>query len=88
MYKKLSGVYAKKFFGQHFLNDDDTAKRIANTLPDSILFNHLLEIGPGTGVLTKHLIDNHKHFSVIEIDRESIAFLRTLFQSTANYQTI
>jgi len=72
--EKMYDVKAKKHLGQHFLKDEDIAKRIV----DSVLQNNnlpLLEIGPGTGVLTKHLIDR-KDFYAIDVDRESIEFLK------------
>ena len=48
-------VKAKKHLGQHFLNDEDTAKNIANSLSGTG-YNTVLEIGPGMGVLTKYLL--------------------------------
>jgi 16S rRNA (adenine1518-N6/adenine1519-N6)-dimethyltransferase len=46
-------VKPKKHFGQHFLNDETIAMHIADALPANQ--THVLEIGPGTGVLTKYL---------------------------------
>lgn len=68
-------VRAKKHLGQHFLKDENIAAKIAGSLsPDAM---NVLEIGPGTGVLTKYLIGKPtKSFKLIEIDRESISFLR------------
>ena len=43
-------VRAKKHLGQHFLNDEETAEKIGNTLSFKG-YDHVLEIGPGTGVL-------------------------------------
>ncbi len=68
-------VRAKKHLGQHFLNDENIAKRIADTLTEN-KYNNVLEIGPGMGVLTKYLLDKKFTTSVIEIDKESIEFLK------------
>ena len=50
------GVRAKKHLGQHFLKDEGVAEKIANTLNFNG-YNKVLEIGPGTGVLTKYLLE-------------------------------
>ncbi len=70
----MNEVRAKKFLGQHFLTDENIAQRIVDSLsPDA---NHVLEIGPGMGVLTKYLITRaNTDFHVVEIDRESVAWL-------------
>lgn len=68
-------VRAKKHLGQHFLKDENIAAKIADSL--SLKTENVLEIGPGTGVLTKYLISKpFRSFKVVEIDRESIAFLK------------
>ena len=54
----MAGVRPKKALGQHFLTDMDVARRIAATLDDSKGLP-VLEIGPGTGVLTQFLLDTH-----------------------------
>lgn len=70
----MSIVKAKKNLGQHFLKDQNIARKITDSLlpvtPD------VLEIGPGMGVLTRHLLEQG-NFSVkaIDIDRESIDYL-------------
>ena len=70
----MNEVRAKKFLGQHFLTDEDIARRIVDSL--SGRSNHVIEIGPGMGVLTKYLIeDKGLDFRVVEIDRESVAWL-------------
>lgn len=66
-------VRAKKNLGQHFLRSSATAKDIADTLP--LICNNCLEIGPGMGILTKHLLDKNINLKVIEIDGESIDYL-------------
>lgn len=72
-------VRAKKQLGQHFLHDEGIAEKIANTLSFSG-YSHVLEIGPGMGVLTKHLVTKPVDLHVIEVDRESIAYLKKHFQ--------
>jgi 16S rRNA (adenine1518-N6/adenine1519-N6)-dimethyltransferase len=69
-------VRAKKFLGQHFLNDQNIAQRIVESLaPDPN--SNVLEIGPGTGVLTKFLVaDKSLNLKVIEIDWDSVAHLK------------
>ena len=70
----MNEVKAKKFLGQHFLTDEGIARRIVESLTGRS--NHVIEIGPGMGVLTKYLIDNKElDFHVVEIDRESVAWL-------------
>lgn len=71
----MAEVRAKKHLGQHFLTDERVARAIAETLPEG---NGLpvLEIGPGMGVLTKHLKDIHgERLTAVEIDHESVAYL-------------
>ena len=69
-------VRAKKHLGQHFLKDEEIAENIANSLITDA-YNDVLEIGPGMGVLTKYLLKKEYNTHVIEIDRDSIAYLET-----------
>jgi len=72
-------VKPKKNLGQHFLKDRDTASRIAEALTGSG-YDSVLEIGPGTGILTGYLIERgFSDFRVIEIDNESVHYLRMDF---------
>jgi 16S rRNA (adenine1518-N6/adenine1519-N6)-dimethyltransferase len=74
----LYEVRAKKHLGQHFLKDENIAAKIAGSLSASA--KQVLEVGPGTGVLTKYLLKQHfDTFIAVEIDRESAAFLRINF---------
>ena len=71
----ITQVKAKKSLGQHFLKDEGIARRIADSLELSER-TPVLEIGPGMGVLTKYLINNpNADFTVVEIDKESVAYL-------------
>lgn len=74
-------VYPKKNLGQHFLKDAAIAKRIAGSLTGEG-YSTVLEIGPGMGVLTEFLIErNFDDFRVIEIDNESVHYLKSHFAS-------
>jgi 16S rRNA (adenine1518-N6/adenine1519-N6)-dimethyltransferase len=69
-------VRAKKHLGQHFLTDETIAEKIANSLVLKDIRN-VLEIGPGMGVLTKYLLQRDINLKVIEIDEESVRFLKS-----------
>lgn len=68
-------VRAKKHLGQHFLNDEQIAEKIADTLSYEG-YTKVLEIGPGMGVLTKFLLNKNGTTYVIEIDTESVDYLK------------
>ena len=70
----MKKVSAKKHFGQHFLNEPSIAKNIVNQL--EFKNKNLLEIGPGMGILTQFLYNKNINLKVIEIDKESIFYLR------------
>ncbi|MEQ9426307.1 MAG: 16S rRNA (adenine(1518)-N(6)/adenine(1519)-N(6))-dimethyltransferase RsmA [Cyclobacteriaceae bacterium] len=72
---RMGSVKAKKHLGQHFLKDEGIAFDITNAL-DSAENQNVLEIGPGTGVLTKYLIERDINLKAIEFDRESVKFLQ------------
>ncbi len=69
-------VRAKKHLGQHFLKDENIASKIANSLSFEG-YQNVLEIGPGMGVLTKYLLKKDKTIWVVEIDTESIDYLKS-----------
>ena len=73
----LPRVRPKKHLGQHFLKDTAIAERIVNSLTQHGGYRQMLEIGPGTGVLTQFLVQvpNYK-LTVIEVDSESVAYLK------------
>jgi 16S rRNA (adenine1518-N6/adenine1519-N6)-dimethyltransferase len=78
-------VRPKKHLGQHFLKDNNIAINIVNALHPENSFKKVLEIGPGTGVLTKHLLQKNEYeTTVIDIDTESIAFLEQNFPQLKN----
>ena len=73
----MSFVRAKKHLGQHFLKDEDAARRIADSLTLHGGYRHVLEVGPGTGALTTHLLDRTGiDLYCIELDGESVSHLR------------
>jgi len=75
-------VRAKKHLGQHFLNNENIAEKIVNSLVTKPQSNvSLLEIGAGMGVLTQFLVKKEYSFYVIEIDSESIEYLISAFPS-------
>lgn len=76
--KGMSDVRPKKFLGQHFLKDLKIAERIADTINDTHRVS-VLEVGPGTGVLTQFLLKKDIDLKVVELDRESIAYLQEHF---------
>ena len=71
-------VKAKKYLGQHFLNDQNIAQKIADTLSWTN-YELALEIGPGMGVLTQFLLQKKGITYVIEIDSESVEYLKSNF---------
>ncbi len=71
-------VRPKKALGQHFLTDLSVAERIAATL-DDFRGMPVLEIGPGMGVLTQFLIERGHDLTVVELDSESVEYLRHEF---------
>jgi len=73
-----SPVKAKKHLGQHFLKDEETAEKIGNTLTLNG-YENILEIGPGTGVLTKYILQKKKNVLAVDLDTESIAYLKQSF---------
>ncbi|WP_412559416.1 16S rRNA (adenine(1518)-N(6)/adenine(1519)-N(6))-dimethyltransferase RsmA [Winogradskyella sp. MIT101101] len=76
-------VKAKKYLGQHFLKDENIAQKIADTLSlDG--YNDVLEIGPGMGVLTKYLLKKDITTHVIEIDTESVEYLKNNYLNLSN----
>ncbi|MDG1774908.1 MAG: 16S rRNA (adenine(1518)-N(6)/adenine(1519)-N(6))-dimethyltransferase RsmA [Flavobacteriaceae bacterium] len=74
-----SAVRAKKHLGQHFLKDQVVARKIAETL---LLngYDNVIEIGPGTGVLTQYLLEQDINLLALDLDRESIEYLKTDFE--------
>ena len=77
----MKQVRPKKNLGQHFLVDLNIAKRIADTVDEPYQDLPVLEVGPGMGVMTQYLVKKPRSLKVVEIDRESVAYLKeTLFR--------
>lgn len=73
-------VTPKKHLGQHFLNDEHIAAKIASALAEKNTCKQVLEIGPGMGVLTKYLLDQQEFVThAIDIDKESVIWLKEHF---------
>ena len=79
--RSMKQVRPKKNLGQHFLTDLTIAKRIADTVDEPYGDLPVLEVGPGMGVMTQYLVEKPRPLKVVEIDRESVAYLKgTLFK--------
>ena len=79
----VNNVKPKKFLGQHFLTDLNVARRIADTV-DACPDVPVLEVGPGMGVLTQYILEKDREFKVVEIDFESVPYLREHFPALGN----
>jgi len=79
-FKKMDRVRPKKHLGQHFLKDQNIARKIAESLTLHGGYDTVLEVGPGTGVLTQFLLGTGDFkLYVAEIDKESVAYLQKHF---------
>ena len=77
----MKQVRPKKNLGQHFLVDLNIAKRIADTVDEPYPTLPVLEVGPGMGVMTQFLVEKPRPLKVVEIDRESVAYLKNTLPS-------
>ncbi len=75
----MKQVRPKKNLGQHFLVDLNIAKRIADTVDEPFADLPVLEVGPGMGVMTQYLVEKPRPLKVVEIDRESVEYLKEKF---------
>ena len=80
----MSKVRAKKHLGQHFLKDLGIARDIAHSLSLNN-YSKVLEVGPGMGVLTQFLITLDTETFVIEIDKESVSYLKKHYRELDNH---
>ncbi|MCC6816839.1 MAG: ribosomal RNA small subunit methyltransferase A [Saprospiraceae bacterium] len=76
-------VYAKKSFGQHFLNQPRIIQKIAQHIL-SFTYDNVLEIGPGKAALTSQLIDKVKNFVAIDADKDMIDYLHLIYPNQKN----
>ena len=82
--QKENRVRAKKFLGQHFLKDQNIARKIVDSLSVGDSESRVLEIGPGMGVLTQYLILKKIQLKLVEIDRESVTYLKSHYPQLAS----
>jgi len=80
----MRAVKPKKFLGQHFLKDLKIAQDIADTV-DAVPELPVLEVGPGMGVLTQFLVKKERPVKVVEVDFESVAYLREAYPSLEDH---
>jgi 16S rRNA (adenine1518-N6/adenine1519-N6)-dimethyltransferase len=80
-------VKPKKSLGQHFLTDLNIAERIADTLSDYSNYP-VLEVGPGMGVLTQFLLQKGYDLKVVELDGESVEYLKLNFPASLDRRII
>lgn len=78
----MTFVKPKKYLGQHFLTHQDIARQIADTV-DACPHIPVLEVGPGMGVMTQYLMPKQRALRVVELDSESVAYLKSHFPSLA-----
>ena len=82
--RQKAEVRPKKSLGQHFLTDQNIARKIVDQLSPDV--ETVIEVGAGTGVLTQYMVnDIHDKFFVIEIDHESIDYLKVHFPTLGNH---
>ena len=74
----FENVNPKKYLGQHFLIDENISKKIVNSV-DYSKYNKIIEIGPGRGALTKYIINQGEKLSLVEIDNDSVNYLKEIF---------
>lgn len=79
----MQSVKPKKALGQHFLTDLHIAQEIAETLSE-YKGEPVLEVGPGMGVLTQFLLEQHDNLKVVELDTESVTYLEDNFPQLKN----
>jgi len=80
----MKNVTAKKHFGQHFLNNIKIASNITGLISTNT--KHVVELGPGMGMLTQFLIKHNYTTQVIEIDKESVLYLKKKYPQLKIYQ--
>ena len=77
----------RKRFGQNFLRDQAVIDRLVNTInPTSE--DHLVEIGPGQGALTRPLLDRCQRLDAVEIDRDLVKLLRQSLENVSHFHLL
>ncbi len=77
-------IRAKKHLGQHFLNDENIAHNIVKALLEKDAGTTVIEIGPGTGVLTQFMLPQQDKFFALDVDQESVDFLKAKYPTKAD----
>ncbi|MGQ0813694.1 MAG: 16S rRNA (adenine(1518)-N(6)/adenine(1519)-N(6))-dimethyltransferase RsmA [Gemmatimonadota bacterium] len=80
-------VRAKKSLGQNFLVDPNYQRKIVAAL-DPQPADRVIEIGPGTGALTDHIVGRVAHFTAIELDDQLAASLQQRYGTRADFELI
>ncbi len=75
----MQPVRAKKHLGQHFLNDENIARNTVEALLEKDRSSFVVEVGPGTGVLTQFLINDVEGFLAMDVDQESVDYLKVKY---------
>ena len=75
----MQPVRAKKHLGQHFLTDENIARNTVSALLEKDSKTFIVEVGPGTGVLTQFLINDVDGFLAMDVDGESVDYLKTKY---------
>jgi 16S rRNA (adenine1518-N6/adenine1519-N6)-dimethyltransferase len=74
--QKSMKIHAKKSYGQHFLKNESIAERVSEGLLQAARMGRVLEVGPGTGMLTKYLLSHPEYTTyAVEADRDMVDFL-------------
>jgi 16S rRNA (adenine1518-N6/adenine1519-N6)-dimethyltransferase len=78
----MTHVRPKKYLGQHFLSDQNIARKIVSSLTHEGDYHKMVEVGPGTGILTRFLMEIPEVETwVVELDTESVDYLKKEFPS-------
>jgi len=77
-------VRPKKQLGQHFLRDNNIARKIVESLQNNEV-KAILEVGPGMGVLTQFLVNQPIPFYAVEVDRESVEYLNVVYPQLGDH---
>ena len=81
----MAKVKPKKHLGQHFLKDTNIALKIVDSLTHHKSYKHVVEVGPGMGVLTQYLLNNKDtELTIVDIDQESVDYLLKEFPALKN----
>ena len=80
-------MYAKKSYGQHFLNRLEIAEDIANGLTRTDETQRVLEVGPGQGMLTQFLLKKDYQLVAVEADKDMVDVLEKKFSKLVSFKT-